>query len=407
MTNIRKLSIIYIIMATCSLDGLLNPNMLRWVRIESAMDVETVAKKSKKSVETINEWEQGAKTPTLTQLRRLAKIYKRSVGIFFLKEIPKSSFRPIDFRRLEVSSRSQLSSALANGLREAEAKRNAALELFINLEQPIPAWDLQLPDAILPEAAAQIILKRLGINMEMRSKWADQYQALNGWKSAVESLGIIVVQLSGIDIKEMRGCSLSLFPLPIIVLNSSDSPLGRIFTLIHELTHLAKGQSGLCDMLEDVPRPTSLDAIEVFCNYVAGSVLVPAKELLDIPIVGLSNSSTEWDSESLSEFRRLFWVSKESILRRLLILKRTSPAHYKKMRVYFEEEYKKLNSSGMTGHVPYFRKVILNNGTFLTRLVLRAYGSEIITGSEVSRILNVKLDHLPKIREALNSGVRA
>ena len=59
------------------------------------------------------------------------------------------------------------------------------------------------------------------------------------------------------------------------------------------------------------------------------------------------------------------------------------------------------------GRVPYYRLVLLGNGRLLTRLAVNAYGSRTITGTELSRILNAKLDHLPRIKEALVSQVIA
>jgi hypothetical protein len=43
---------------------------------------------------------------------------------------------------------------------------------------------------------------------------------------------------------------------------------------------------------------------------------------------------------------------------------------------------------------------IARNGRPLTRLVLEAFGEERITASDVAEILNVRLRHLARIREA-------
>jgi hypothetical protein len=46
--------------------------------------------------------------------------------------------------------------------------------------------------------------------------------------------------------------------------------------------------------------------------------------------------------------------------------------------------------------------VVLGNGRLLTRLALDAYAASAITGSELSRFLGTKLDHLPKIAEIMH-----
>lgn len=396
-------------MAGPNLEGLVNPEMLRWARKESRLDQQTAARRLGKTDEQLQNWEDGTRVPTLAQLRALAAMYRRSVGIFFLREIPDVPRRPIDFRRLELSAASSMSPDLANGIREAEAKRDAALEIFSQLEEEPPEWNLTLPANIGPEEASKLLLAKLGITMSDRKQWTTHYEALNAWRTAVESLGVLVVQVSGVGMSEMRGCALATFPLPVIVLNSSDSPLGRVFTLLHELTHLARNESGICDIREDDPRSQDRDSIEQYCNYVAGAMLVPDDEILGYEDVRLADSDTTWTGEQLRGMRRIFWASREVVLRRLLILGKTPRHYYQTMRAQFEQEYieQRERQSGNPAIVPYYRRVLLSNGRYLTRLAVAAYSSSAITGSELSRILNAKLDHLPKIREALRGEVVA
>lgn len=394
-------------MAGPSLDGLLNPAMLRWAREQSRIPLEDAARSAGQSPERLDEWETGARTPTLNQLRGLANTYKRSVGVFFLREIPQVPRRPRDYRRLELSAEGTLSSKAANGIRECEAKRDAALDIHVELETEPPQWTLDLPPRASPDRAAEIITAALGITMQDRRSWTTHYEALNGWKSAVEALGALVFQISGVPVEEMRGCSISLRPLPIIVLNSADSPLGRIFTLLHELTHIARGESSICDMTDET-QARAVAEVEQYCNHVAGAVLVPTSELLALEDVRRADGGTEWSSDRLQLLRRHFWASRETVLRRLLIAGKTSLAFYRVMREDFARQYQELQQAQSSPViVPPYRRVILSNGRALTRLALTAYNAQAITGSELSRILNTKLDHLPAIRNALNREVVA
>jgi Zn-dependent peptidase ImmA (M78 family) len=223
----------------------------------------------------------------------------------------------------------------------------------------------------------------------------------------VEALGALVFQVSGVPVEEMRGCSISLRPLPIIVLNSADSPLGRIFTLLHEVTHIARGESSICDMTDET-QARAIAQVEQYCNHVAGAVLVPRNELLSFEDVRQAEEGTEWSNERRLILRRHFWASRETVLRRLLITGKTSQTFYRVMREDFERQYQDLQEAqSSTAIVPPYRRVILSNGRALTRLALLAYNSQAITGSELSRILNTKLDHLPAIRNALSREVVA
>lgn len=393
-------------MAGPSLEGLVNPDMLVWAREQSRLSVSDAAQKVGQDSDGLRSWETGARVPTLSQLRQLADLYKRSVGIFMLRERPDVPRRLVDYRRLELSTDTLMSPTLANGLREAEAKREAALDIYAQLEEEPPPWDLHVSPNTSAAAAASAIAERLGVTMQVRSSWSNHYQALNGWRTAIESLGVIVVQLSRIPLDEMRGCSLALYPMPVIVLNGADSPLGRVFTLLHELTHLTRSESGLCDLREDTPRGRTVEAVEVFCNLVAGSILVPASDLLGRGPVALASRSTAWTSEQLSGMSRSYWASREAILRRLLDLGKTSRGHYQHMREQFRHEYQQQREQSDGFVAPHIR-VMLSNGRVLTRLAVDAYRSQVITGSELSRVLNAKLDHLPKIKQALSAEVLA
>lgn len=391
-------------MAGPSLKGLLNPEMLSWAREQSRIDISIAARRVGKDPAEVEAWERGDATPTLNQARTLANLYKRSVGVFFLKEKPKAARQPGDFRRLELSAQGAMSPALADGIREAGAKREAALEILNQLEQDPSVWPLKVPDRVPPETAAEAISAQLGVP-RLRAEWRNQYEALSGWRSLVEGMGALVVQISRVSMHEMRGCSLATFPLPVIVLNSADSPLGRVFTLLHEVTHLARSESGLCDINEGGQRSQAVESLEVYCNHVAGAVLVPSAELLARPEVRAANERTEWTPEQLGALSRAFWASREVVLRRLLTLRKTSQDFYQVMRERFEREYAELRDREEDGYVPYYRKVLLSNGRFLSRLAIDAYTAEAITGTQLSRILNAKLDHLPRLREALGEVI--
>ncbi len=389
-------------MAGPSLKGLVNPDLLVWARVASRLDIPAAAKKINVKEEQLRSWEQGEKFPTLTQLRKVARVYKRSVGVFFLDERPKDKPQPADFRRMELSLQHVITSELATGIRAAEAKRDAALEIYAQLEEEPPAFSLTLNLNNEPEQVARELVEQLGVTMEQRSQWRTEYDALNAWKAAVEARGVLVMQISRVAVSDMRGCALALFPLPVIILNSSDKPLGRVFTLLHELVHLVRTESGLCDVFEDAQRTEQTQQIEVYCNRIAGAALVPETRLLQHPLVARTPAAREWGGEEIMTLRRAFWASWEVVLRRLLIAGKTTQAFYRAERDRMQREF--ANDEGAStggGPVPPSRRVVLANGRFLTGLVLDAYNSEVITGSDLSRILGTKLDHLPKIIDVL------
>ena len=54
---------------------------------------------------------------------------------------------------------------------------------------------------------------------------------------------MLVFQTDEVGLEEMRGTSVAHGPLPVIVLNNTDAPHGRLFTLLHEFIHILLANS--------------------------------------------------------------------------------------------------------------------------------------------------------------------
>jgi Zn-dependent peptidase ImmA (M78 family) len=344
-------------MAGPDLSGLVNARMLVWTREAARLPLDIAASRAGVSEQRLTEWEKGQRVPTLTQLRTLAGVYKRSMGVFFLEAPPAAGVaRPVDYRRFELSAQNWMSPELAAAIRESQSKRESALSIYEEMEDQPPVFDLSLPRDTPPETAAERIVEYLGIDMANRREWQDHYAALAGWRAALEAKGVMVIQVSGVALSEMRGAALSMSPLPIILVNSTDSPLGRLFSLLHELAHIVRSESALCDEIEGADRAPVSDAIEAYCNHVAGAALVPSRELIAHPLVRSAPGEHTWDAGELNSLRRFFWASREVVLRRLLAHGRTSRAHYARMRLVFEREYAEMRAQNTDGFVPFPRR---------------------------------------------------
>ena len=68
--------------------ALLGHDLLPWARNRSGMTLDQAAWQAGVSRETLAAWEDGRSTPDWRQLKRLAEIYRTSIGVFFLKEPP-------------------------------------------------------------------------------------------------------------------------------------------------------------------------------------------------------------------------------------------------------------------------------------------------------------------------------
>lgn len=198
-------------------------------------------------------------------------------------------------------------------------------------------------------------------------------------------------QTGKVELDEMRGFSLAERHLPAIVLNAKDTPQARIFTLMHEFCHLMLDQGGVCDPTRAGREGRTPDEqVEVYCNRVARALLVPAEALLATPRVAAAQGAQEWDEETVGSLAAEFSVSREVILRRLLILGRTTDAFYERKRVEYLAQYAErvTKPREVGGFASPSRLSLRDNGRQYTRLVLAALERERITEADVSDYLD-------------------
>ena len=206
-------------------------------------------------------------------------------------------------------------------------------------------------------------------------------------------------QTTRVDVKEMRGFSLVEPILPVILLNGGDAHAGRTFSLLHELCHLILRDGGLCLPGDD--RLIGGAGDEVLCNRVAGASLVPAEGLLAEPIVRRGTGHLGWADEDLAALAREYSVSREAILRRLLILDRTTDRFYREKRRQFAAEAAAREADNEGGFVPPFRRALNRMGRLYAKGVLEGFYEGRVSASDLSRHLGLKLKHLSEFEAAV------
>jgi Zn-dependent peptidase ImmA (M78 family)/transcriptional regulator with XRE-family HTH domain len=387
-------------------EAIVKAALLIWARESSGLTVDAAAKRLKLTATKLASWEAGETRPSIPQLRKMAEVYKRPLAVFFLPEAPSKFEAMKDFRRLQGEHHRAPSAALHLEIRKARQRREVAVELAAEMgAAPLP-FAISSDLAASPERTAASIREALGIGLEQQISWRDKYDALNGWKSAVEAQAVLVFQMSGVRVKEARGFSEFHETLPIIVLNGADSPRGRLFTLLHEVAHLALRATGLCDLHEAREFTTADDRVETYCNRVAGFVLVPPTALRDEPLVR-SHRGAAWTDSELRDLSERYSVSGEVMLRSLLLAGATSEAFYQQRRQEFLAAYEAEGAKAKGGPIPYFRKALAWNGRPYSRLVLDAYDEERITGPDLVDFLGVKIAQVDRIRSALERAEEA
>lgn len=378
------------------------PSVLSWGRERSGLKVEEAARKINVKPEKVIAWESGEDKPTIKQLRTIARVYRRPVSFFYLSEPPRD-FQPMiqDYRRLPGRVAGIRSPELTYQIRRAQERREIALELHDSAFEQVPRFELRATQDEDPEDVGRRIRESLGVRFEEQTTWREVYDPFNNWRAAIERAGALVFQASRVSISEMRGFSIAEDMLPAIVVNTKDMPNGRVFTMLHEFCHVALRRSGICDEDEESVRPPEEQQVEVFCNRVAGAALVPQDLLLSDDVVREKGRSESWSEGELRGIARRFGVSREVVLRRLLIAGRATPDFYQSMRDQFRTESAAWAESSSDGGPTPDRTAVSAAGKAFVRLVLQSYYQERITPSDLADYLGVRLKHLASIEEAV------
>ncbi len=306
-----------------------------------------------------------------------------------------------DFRRLPGEVAGVQSPDLRYEIRRAINRREIALDLYEAAEGTLPEFSLTTSLSEKSDTVAERIRDFLRIPLRYQQAWKPGYDTFNAWRTAFENAGVMVLQMTKVQLTEARGFSVSDVPLPAIVVNIKDRPRGRCFTMFHELTHLMLHDGGVCDLDDHTERGSNELRAEVFCNLVAGCVLVPGKALLNETIIRNSPRRTEWQDTEISALADRYGVSREVILRRLLLLGRTTEGFYRVRREQYRTEAELADKNRSKGFAPPDRLAVSSAGPLFVRLALSNYYQERITASDLADFLEVRLKHLDKIEQAV------
>lgn len=367
-----------------------NPNIIKWARENAGWSIEEIASKLKTSIENYKRIESGIKKPTYRQLELLSKYFKRPLSVFFLPKPPYEKPIASSFRVLPKSE-NLYSKEFRLVLRKSRYYQSVARELMnamgYDVSSPINKYSLS--DS--PKTAAQKERENAGISIEKQLKWENAYEAFNNWRKIEENILIFQFKFS---LKDARGFCLMGSP-PIIVINSSDNILARIFTLFHEYAHVLLGISEI--YTEEIIIITDRK-IEEWCDSFAAEFLIPSNVVKEDPDFQILIQLKENVLEILEELSRKYKVSKKAILVRLKTLNLISHKQYETFIQAIEE---KSTEEKRTFFLSPEKRCIQEKGEKFISTVLEGKEKGIITTHEAIEYLSIKLKYIDKIQKLL------
>ncbi len=327
--------------------ALINPNIISWAIKRSGLAMSDISKKLSIKEENLTEIEQGTANIAFGKAKQFANITNIPFGFLFLNEVPEEeSLELPDLRTIDSKDLGEPSQALKEVIRLNQERVEWYRAYLSGLGVEENSYVGSLSKAKIDEMVA-FLAEKLKVNKVKDAK--DYYRQL---VKSIEALGVMVIQDSNLghhtkplNIEEFRGFAIADDVAPLIFVNTADSLNAQLFTLIHELAHILKGESGVSDN-----SVSSIDPTEQFCNAVTGEFLVPKKEFAK-----QWNSLDEANIEvAFGTLAKSFYVSRHVIARRALTLNYVDKQQYENYINKIREEYvsnKKKSDSGPSYYV--------------------------------------------------------
>lgn len=401
----------------------INPSILTWARETAGLSVDEAAERlglasnsRGTAVEKLEAIERGDVRPTRNQLLKIATVYRRPLTVFYRVEPPAKGDRGEDFRTLAGSVSREESARLDALLRDIRARQDMVRSILQDdddVRRLAFVGSMSINQSVFE--ASRRIRQVLGIGEEQEfwRNYGSSDELFAALRARVEKIGVFVLLIgnlgshhTNISERVFRGFAIADEIAPFIVINDQDATTARSFTLIHELTHIFVGSTGVSGSPSMVEPRTALARVERFCNDVAGEFLLPQASLPAMRLLENFNQAAEVirdiaESRNVSEamVAYRFWRTgriDDAIYRELTAV---YVARWRAIRERRRERAREEEGSGPSYYV--VRKHRLGNA--LVNLVGRTLRANELTHTKAAKLLGIK----PSSVEPLLKGVEA
>lgn len=375
-----------------------NYKMLVWARSETPFGTTSdVANHiSGFRSEVIDKWERGEELPSITEAKKLANLYKVPFATFYLSNPPEKKTKAYtDRRTYNDTVYRETSYELWSEIGRITGNRQILVNLSDDTEyRSLPSVGPKLSE----KQIADVIRKYFELDLPFKNKSAYRNNGFNYYRALLEHYGIMVAQITGVSLSEMRGISMYYDTFPIIAINNKDFERAKVFSLFHEVAHLVRRSSSLC--LIDFDERN--DEEEKICDRIAAEVLMPEESFRYVSSNAL-NLYGDWSDLCLISIADKYAVSTFSVVRRLRELDIINGSDYysiyKRISDSFKEEQDSIiqNKKDREFKVKYYITYLSKEGYLFPKKVLSAYSRGDISYGEMCSTLSIKGKHISNI----------
>ncbi len=377
----------------------IQPKILTWARETAGLSPEDAAHvlglanaRGKTGRQRLESMELGEEEPSRSLIGKMAKVYHRSLLVFYLAEPPRKGDRGQDFRTLPGQER--FNPDLDALVRDIKARQGLIRSILEDQQaEPLDFIGSTTMEAPVTAIAARIA-ERLKFNLGRYRATKSADEAFAYLRETIEASSVYILLLgnlgsyhTNLPVDVFRGFALADKIAPLIVINDQDARTAWPFTAVHELAHLWLGQTG-------ISGTDTENQIERYCNDVAGEFLLPAIELRQLaPSLHLSVASL---AEEIKTFAEAYRVSRQMVAYKLYRTGMIGKTMWAALDERFREEWQAYKqreverTKSVEGGPNYYVLRRHRIGDALLGLVRRALDEGTITYTKASRVLGVK-----------------
>ncbi len=377
-----------------------NKETLRFIRDKKQVSFDYIERIAKFPEAKITLWEDESsdKLPTINQAKKLALCYRVPFAGFYMNSAD------INVKHLPrlINKRSMIGaaaddSAVNLALLDLINERDFYVETKEALNETIPEFDLQISDTLLATEWAKIIREYFDIKLSDQYRCGSKRKFYLYLREKIEAKGLFIQGFQKVDVGTLRGVAIVDDSMPIIGINDDDRYPAKSFSILHELVHIIKRTSSICN---DMFGSNPWDAEEVFCNAVAGEVLVPRAALFSV-----AKNYSQYTIGEVDAIANKFSVSSEVIARRLYDTGKRGKAWYEQVsaelaqRFHAERENLKAAvkmglSDGPKRNMS--REAVDRTSTSLCEALLKGYSEGIFDKADISAHIGIGQKHINK-----------
>lgn len=387
----------------------INPAVLVWARETAGLSTDEAAHKigltsgiRGTAVEKLEALESGERAPSEAQLTRMAAAYHRPLISLYMAEPPRPADRGEDFRTMRAPVAPQEAAWLEALVRDVRTRQSILRDMMEDEEDAEPVALVGTLSISTPiTQAVNQIKAALGIedDRSFRRGMRHPEDLFNELRRRTEALDVFVVLLgdlgshhTAISPKVFRGFAVADKLAPMIVINDQDAKAAWSFTLVHELTHVFLGATGISGFPAAGEPHTPSARIERYCNDVAGELLLPDHALARVPRL----TTAEAALQEADKLCRDWHVSKAMAAYRLWRERKMDSETYGEVIRVFDAQWqrqralqKEKNHNSESGPSYYVvRRHRL--GDALLQFVGRGLRADAVTHTTAARVLGVR-----------------